>query len=211
MALLAPAPKQRFTSTGAVWTTFIQNCFVFALLWWPTPIVLGQELQAPEYKVKAAFLYNFTKLVEWPTNTFASETTPLIIGVLGKDPFGKDLDDLVAGRTAKNRPVQIVRFTSVEQITNCQVLYVSESERRKLDAIFDALRGQPILTVSDLRGFETRGMITLVKSNANINLRINLDATKQARLQLSSRLIRLDRTLRPTEAESPAPPPQRTD
>lgn len=190
---------------------FVQSCLFFALLWWPGGFIFGQELQAPEYKVKAAFLYNFTKLVEWPTNTFADDTTPLIIGVLGKDPFGKDLDNLVAGRTAKNRPVQIVRFTSVEQITNCQVLYISESERRKLDSIFDALRGQPILTVSDLRGFETRGMITLVKSNANINLRINLEATRQARLQLSSRLIRLDRTLRPIEAEPPAQPPQRTD
>lgn len=211
MALLAPEPKQRFTSTGAGWTKFVQNCLFFALLWWPGHFVFSQELQAPESKVKAAFLYNFTKLVEWPTNTFADDATPLVIGVLGKDPFGKDLDNLVAGRTAKNRPVQIVRFTSIEQITNCQVLYISESERRKLDSIFEALHNRPVLTVSDLKGFESRGMITLVKSNANINLRINLEATRQARLQLSSRLIRLDRTLRPTEAESPAQPPPRTD
>ena len=190
---------------------FFQSCFVFALLWWPTAFVLGQEIQAPENKVKAAFLLNFAKLVEWPTNVFANDTTPLVLGVLGKDPFDKELAEIVAGRTVKNRPVQIVRFTSVEQITNCQVLFISESERRKLDSIFDALRGRPILTVGDLKGFESRGMITLVKSNANINLRINLEAAKQARLQLSSRLIRLDKSLRPPDDEPPTAPPPKTD
>ncbi|MGC3959778.1 MAG: YfiR family protein [Verrucomicrobiota bacterium] len=150
-------------------------------------------------------------MVEWPTNAFASDTTPVVLGVLGKDPVDKALDEIVAGRTAQNRKVQVVRFTSVEQITNCQVLYISESERRKLDSIFDALRGRPILTVSDMKGFEARGMITLVRSNASINLRINLEATRQARLQLSSRLIRLDKSLRPPEEDPPTKPFRKTD
>lgn len=190
---------------------FLRSCYVFALLWWATAFVRGQELQAPENKVKAAFLLNFAKLVEWPTNVFANDTTPVVLGVLGKDPFDKALDEIVAGRTVKNRPVQIVQFTAVEQITNCQVLFISESERRKLDSIFDALRSRPILTVGDMKGFESRGMITLVKSNASINLRINLEAAKQARLQLSSRLIRLDKSLRPPDDAPPAAPPQKTD
>ena len=131
--------------------------------------------------------------------------------LIGKDPFDKALDEIVAGRTVKNRPVLIVRFTSVEQITNCQVLFISESERRKLDSIFDALRGRPILTVGDLRGFESRGMITLVKSNASINLRINPEAARQARVQLSSRLIRLDKSLRPPDDDPPTVSPPKTD
>jgi len=190
---------------------FLQCCYVFALLWCSSAFVLGQELQAPENKVKAAFLLNFAKLVEWPTNTFVNDTTPLVLGVLGKDPFDKALDEIVAGRTVKNRPVQIVRFTSVGQITNCQVLFISESERRKLDSIFDALHGRPILTVGDMKGFESRGMITLIKSNASINLRINPEAARQARLVLSSRLLRLDKSLRPPEEDPPAGPPQKTD
>ncbi len=190
---------------------FLRSCFVGAILWSQLPCGHGQEIQAPEHKVKAAFLYNFAKLVEWPTNVFASDTAPVVLGVLGKDPFDQALDELAAGRTVQNRPVRVVRFTSVEQITNCQILYISESERRKLDSIFDALRGRPILTVGDMKGFEARGMITLVRSNSSINLRINLEATRQARLQLSSRLIRLDKSLRPPEEDPPRRPPRPTD
>lgn len=211
MALLAPYSKSRLAPTGSIWRVFLRSCFVCAILGGLLPLARCQEIQAPEHKVKAAFLYNFAKLVEWPTNVFASDTTPVLLGVLGKDPFDQALDEIVAGRTVQNRPVRVVRFTSVEQITNCQVLYISESERRKLDSIFDALRGRPILTVGDMKGFESRGMITLVKSNASINLRINLEATRQARLQLSSRLIRLDKSLRPPEADPPRRPPQPTD
>lgn len=169
----------------------------------------GQEIQAPEYKVKAAFLYNFTKLVEWPTNAFASDQSPLLVGILGKDPFGKELDDLTTGRAVNGHALQLVRFSAVEQITNCHILFICESERRKLDSILDVARGKPILTVGDMKGFETRGMITLVKSNDSINLRINLAAAQEARLQLSSRLIRLDRSLRPTdEGQPPTAPPK---
>ena len=190
---------------------FLWSCFVCAGLGWHLPLARSQEIQAPEHKVKAAFLYNFAKLIEWPTNVFASPNTPVVLGVLGKDPFDQALNEIVAGRTVQGRPVRVVRFTSVEQITNCQVLYISESERRKLDAIFDALRGRPILTVGDMKGFESRGMITMVKSNASINLRINLEAARQARLQLSSRLIRLDKSLRPPEDDPPRYPPPKTD
>lgn len=169
----------------------------------------GQEIQAPEYQVKAAFLYNFTKLVEWPTNAFATDKSPLIVGVLGKDPFGKQLESLTTGRAVNDHALQSRHFSAVNQITNCHVLFICESERRKLDSIFDALRGQAILTVGDFKGFETRGMITLVKSNDSINLRINLEAATKARLKLSSRLIRLDRSLRPIdEGIPPAAPPK---
>lgn len=173
--------------------------------------VWGQEIEAPEYKVKAAFLYNFTKLVEWPTNTFATDRSPLIIGVLGRDPFGKELDTITAGRAVNGHALQPIRFSAVEQITNCQVLFIAESERRKLDSILDALQGKPVLTVGDLKGFESRGMISLVKSNDNINLRINLEAAEAAGLRLSSRLIRLDRSLRPTDEEPPPRPPAKAN
>ena len=187
----------------------VRNFFVCAVLSADFHLASSQEIQAPEYKVKAAFLYNFTKLVEWPTNAFASDKSPLLVGILGKDPFGKELDDLTTGRAVNGHALQLVRFSAVEQITNCHILFICESERRKLDSILDVTRGKPILTVGDMKGFETRGMITLVKSNDSINLRINLEAAREAGLQLSSRLIRLDRSLRPTdEGQPPAAPPK---
>lgn len=187
----------------------VRSLFGFVILSASPQAALGQDLEAPEYKIKAAFLYNFTKLVEWPTNAFASQKAPLIVGVLGKDPFGKELDALTTGRAVNGHALQPVRFSTVEQITNCHVLFISESERRKLDTIFDALRDRPILTVGDMKGFETRGMITLIKNNDTINLRINLEAATEAHLRLSSRLIRLDRSLRPTDEGQPtATPPK---
>ncbi len=167
----------------------------------------AQEIQAPEYKLKAAFLYNFTKLVDWPGSAFTNSTAPIVIGVLGKDPFGKELDNLIAGRRVKGRRLQTARFNFIEEITNCQVLFISESERRKLAPLFEALQGRPILTVGDMNGFETRGMITMVKTNDTIDLRINLRAARQAGLQFSSRLTRLDQSQRPLGGDSTNAPP----
>jgi hypothetical protein len=189
---------------------FVRNFIVCAALAADPHLASSQEIQAAEYRVKAAFLYNFTKLVEWPTNAFATDKSPLIVGVLGKDPFGKELDDLTTGRTVNGHPLQTMRFRAVEQITNCHILFICESARRKLDSILDALRDKPILTVSDMKGFEARGMITLIRSNDSINLHINLAAARDARLRLSSRLIRLDRSLHPTDERRPPVPAPKT-
>lgn len=180
-------------------------CCIWLLL--STEIAPAQDVEAPEPKVKAAFLYNFTKLVYWPTNTFANSKTPLVIGVLGRDPFGKELDTVVAGRTVEGRNIQVARFNKVEEITNCQVLFIDVSERRNLDSILDALRDKPILTVSDIKGFASRGMIELTKSNDTMIFRINLEAADHAGLRLSSRLTRLDKTLQPPGSNSTNSPP----
>lgn len=167
----------------------------------------AQELSAPEYKLKAAFLYNFTKLVTWPTNAFTNSAAPLVVGVLGHDPFGNDLDKILAGRSVNGRRLQAARFETVEQVANCQVLFISESERRKLNLILEQLQGKPILTVSDLKGGEPWMMITLVKVNDTLDLRINLEAATRSGLQFSSRLTRLDKSLRPLPGGDPNPPP----
>lgn len=189
----------------------IQRCIVAVLLLLPRSDALSQDIEAPEYKIKAAFLYNFTKLVEWPTNVFATHHAPLVIGVLGKSPFGKELQAVTASRVIDGHPLQTVQFNSVEQITNCHVLFISDSERRKLDSILETLRHRPILTVGDMKGFEARGMITFIKTNDSINLRINLEAAQEARLQLSSRLIRLDRSLRPVDDGLPPVSPPKSN
>lgn len=202
MALLSTPTRPRNTPSDSVWLVLGRRFFVCLCFWLCSQRAAAQELQAPEPKVKAAFLYNFTKLVDWPPQAFANANAPLIIGVLGKDPLSAELEQLVAPRVVQGRPLQIARFNAVEEIKQCHVLFISESERRKLNSIFDALRDKPILTVGDMKGFESRGMITLVKSNATIDLRINLEAARQAGLQLSSRLTRLDKNLRPLESGS---------
>jgi hypothetical protein len=162
---------------------------------------LAQPIQAPEPRVKAAFLYNFTQLVTWPTNAFAGSNSPIVIGLLGKDTLKEELDRL-DGLKAGGRSVRVARYNDLASATNCHVLFISDSERRKYDTIFDALHDVPILTVGDSRGFSTRGMIELVRADDNFDLRINLKAAHAAGLRLSSRLTRLDRRLRIIEPES---------
>lgn len=200
---LQPTARPRPGRT-ARWCALI----VGGLVWFNGLAASAQELSAPEYKVKAAFLYNFTKLVTWPTNAFTSSAAPLVIGVLGNDPFGDDLDKILAGRSVNGRRLQAARFETVEQVTNCQVLFICESERRKLDLILENLQGKPILTVSDLKGGEPRMMITLVKVNDTLDLRINLEAATRSGLQFSSRLTRLDKSLRPLTGGTTNPPPE---
>lgn len=202
MALLAPTnclphKKRHWNSSRRL--KFLCSLVLILL---PGSSALAQQITAPEPQVKAAFLYNFTKLVTWPTNAFASPSAPIIIGVLGKDPVGPALESVVKDKKVNGRPVQMLPFKTAAEIKTCHVLFISESERRRLDAVLEVVRARPILTVGDLPGFESRGMIALVKSNETINLRINLEAATQAGLNLSSRLLRLDKTLKPTSGSS---------
>ena len=168
--------------------------------------ITAQEVEAPEPRVKAAFLYNFTKLVSWPTNSFTNSEAPIVIGVLGKDPLGPELDQL-EGLQAGKRTVAVAHYDSVAQATNCHILFISSSERRRLDGIFDALENRPVLTVGDTRGFESRGMIELVRAKDKVDLRINWKAANASGLRLSSRLTRLDKRLRPLDNPQTNSPP----
>jgi hypothetical protein len=207
VAILRPVFHHRITPNYLGWKVQVRNfarclCLILSL-----GSSSSQELKMPEYQVKAAFLFNFTKLVDWPTNAFSSSNAPLTIGVLGRDPFGKALDDVVAGRGVNGHTIQVMRFNSVEEVKDCQILFISESERRRIDSIITLLQDKPLLTVGDTKGFASRGIIELVKSNETINLRINLDAAHRAGLALSSRLTRLDKSLQPPNLNTTNLPP----
>jgi hypothetical protein len=167
----------------------------------------AQELRAREPQIKAAFLYNFAKLVYWPTNAFTRTNAPFVIGVLGKDSVAGALEGGLTGRAIDGHPIVIARYESAKEATNCHVLFISDTERRNLDTIMPILSGRPILTVSDSQGFVEWGVIELVRADKNFNFRINLETAQRAGLRLSSQLIRLDRNLRlPAASQTNAPP-----
>ena len=144
-----------------------------------------------EYDVKAAFLYHLTQFVEWPPEAFPAVEDRLVIGVLGADPFGKALEEIVQDEVVKNRKLKIERYRSVEAITNCHILFISQSEASRLDQIFSSLKDRKILTVGDTEGFTQRGGIVRFLTEKNkIRLRINIDAAKAASLTISSKLLR---------------------
>jgi hypothetical protein len=156
------------------------------------PAAAAQEVAVPEYKVKAAFLYNFAKLTEWPTNTFPDAAAPLTIGVLGKDPFGTALKKITRDKKILGRPVTVVNFQRLDQVKDCQLLFIAASEKSRLPAILTRLAGQPILTVGDTDRFAHQGgIIGLNRQGVEIRFEINREAAAQGGLTLSSKLLRL--------------------
>ncbi len=181
----------RFILSG-VWFT------VFALLLLDGWNLAAQPPVSKEYQVKAVFLFNFSQFVDWPTNAFPEKQTPLVIGVLGENPFGAYLDEIVRGETVNNHPLLIEHYSRLEDIKRCQILFVSRSETRQLDLILENLKGRSILTVGDIEGFAKRGgMIQFVTKKNKIRLQINLEAAKAAGLTISSKLLRLAEIITP--------------
>ncbi len=146
---------------------------------------------APEYAVKAAFLFNFTKFVEWPPAAYADERSPLKICVLGDDPFGKALQG-VKGEEVGGRRLDLAHLDNDNHLEACHVLFVSRSERDRLPRILADLHGAPVLTVGDTPGFTDQGgMINFVLEGSKVRFDINQDAAERAGLKISSRLLAL--------------------
>lgn len=144
-----------------------------------------------EYQVKAVFLFNFTQFVHWPESAFASPTSPLVIAVLGDDPFGAALDEVVAGETVNGRPLVVRRYRTVEEIEDCHILFISQPTRSLLPMLLQRLRERSVLTVSDSREFaRAGGVIEFVTVASKIRLQINLKAADVANLTISSKLLK---------------------
>ncbi len=163
------------------------TCLIAAVVMAFAPGVRAQS--ATESQMKAAFLYSFAKFVEWPADSYAERNTPITIGIMGKDPFGRDLEDIVRGRSAAGRPV-VVRRYSVKEVPQSQILFVSASERKRIAELLDPLKHAPVLTVSDISDFAERGgMIEFIAEDGHIRLEINMNGAQAAGLKISSKLL----------------------
>lgn len=145
---------------------------------------------ASEYEVKAAFLFNFAKFVEWPPNAFDDANTPYVIGVLGQDPFGSYLDETVRGERLNGRPLVVQRYRHASEIKQCHVLFISRSESDHLEEIVSSLKYRKILTVTDAAG-NGGAVIRFVNEGNRIRFKIDVQAAKVANLTISSKLLRL--------------------
>jgi hypothetical protein len=143
-----------------------------------------------EYRVKAAYLLNFTRYVEWPTSTAAD--TALSICVLGADPFGKVLDATIAGRTAQGRTLRVRRVQTASEATGCEVVFVSHETWRRNPQSVQALSSAGSLTVGDSEQFARGGgVIGFVILDETVRFVINDDARDRAGLRISSRMLSL--------------------
>lgn len=153
--------------------------------------VFGQA-PAQEYQIKAAFLFNFAKFVEWPSDAFPQKNSPIVIGVLGQNVFGNYLEDTIRDKTVQNRPFVIKEFKSADEALHCNILFISASMKDSLPAIIDNLHNASVLTVGDTDQFiKAGGMINFVIQDSKIRFQINDEAAKKAGLKISSKLLSL--------------------
>lgn len=156
----------------------------------PVSLALGQSVPK-EGLIKAAFVFNFIKFVEWPETVFETQNSPIRLCIWGKNALGGALETL-RNKTAKNRAIQVLYTERTKQAAGCHVLFVAENKRGSLKSIISRTKGKPVLTVGDSRGFaEDGGIIGLFRSDDKMRFAINVEAARQSGLRISSQLLRL--------------------
>jgi hypothetical protein len=157
---------------------------------------LAQNAKPKEYEVKATYLYNFARFVEWPASA-ALKDDLFSICVLGQDPFGPALDAVLAGETIDGKAVVAKRIAKSQEAASCRVLYISPSEDRRLKDILAAVDRMGVLTVSDIPEFSRHGgMIEFVLDGSKIRFEVNLANAEDAGLSLSSELLKVATAVR---------------
>ncbi|MEW6304360.1 MAG: YfiR family protein [Verrucomicrobiota bacterium] len=168
---------------------------LLAVFVWPG--VAASPPSPTEYQIKAAFLYNFAKYIEWPAEKFPQSNSPIVMGVLGKDPFGVNLEKTIQGQHIGGRPLVVKRFEDIEGINGCHLLFVSSSERRRVADILERIKNDHILTVGESERFAAQGgVVNFIMVESKVRFEINVDAARRARLKISSKLLNLAQVVR---------------
>ncbi len=153
----------------------------------------AKSISPTEYEVKAAFIYNFIKFIEWPDNYYPDGDMPIC--VLGGCPFGKSLEN-ISGKIIKNKIVASKNIKSPQEAKGCYIVFISGSERGHLAEILETFAGSNILTISDTKGFAEQGVvINLFIENNKVRFEVNIDAAGRAGLEISSKLLSLARVV----------------
>ncbi|MEZ5356574.1 MAG: YfiR family protein [Bryobacteraceae bacterium] len=162
-----------------------------------TPASLSGSTAPPdpaplEYRVKAAMLYNFTRFVEWPAAALGDPAAPLVIGIVGENPFGSSLEETVRDKSVWGRRIVVRQFPSLPVAERIQVLFVAKPEHRKFPELLAKLQGRAVLTVSDADGFTAMGgIVGFFTEDNKIRFRVNRAAAAGSSLLISSKLLRL--------------------
>ncbi|MDW8238957.1 MAG: YfiR family protein [Acidobacteriota bacterium] len=189
----SPAPNPRCHINGWVCLCGVLLLYVVLTM---LPYAWAQSGTPSEYEVKAAFLFNFAKFIEWPAQHLPHAGSPILIGILGEDPFDDVLDRVIKGKSIDGRPVLIKRAKTVEPLRSCHIVFVSRSERKRLSQIAGALAEAGVVTVSDMEQFlEHGGIINFVIENNRVRFDINKRMADRAGLKISSKLLVLAKSV----------------
>jgi YfiR/HmsC-like len=150
-----------------------------------------------EYQVKAAFLYNFAKFVEWPAGTFAKADDPIGICIAGRNPFGSMLDDMVRGKKIEERAVEVRRLAEAPRPGKCQILFIGASEAKRIPALLEALKDGGVLTVGESDSFTgLGGIIAFLLEGQRVSIQVDLERLERSHLHIRSKLLSLARIVK---------------
>ncbi len=168
---------------------FIPLLFVWLLL--PLDPGRAQE-ESKEYQLKAAFLFNFAQFVKWPSGAFAGADVPFDIGILGDDPFGSALEETIQGETIENHKLRVIRGRTLDDLKDCQLIFICKSEEGHLPQILSQLDSKPVLTVSEVDDFaKNGGDIDFYLAGGKVRFEINPQSAQRCGLKISSQLLNL--------------------
>lgn len=170
------------------------------LLWCWCASLAGQALaeeslynSTVEHEVKAAFIHNFTKFIDWPPEVFEAEDSPFRIGILGTGPIDNSLMNL-NGKKVQKRSLEVSRAKNLNEVSQYHVIFVNPSEKGRMQSILRTLKGTGILTIGDTAGFAGQcGIVNFYLKSGKVRFEINIEASRRENLQISSKLLRLAR------------------
>jgi len=156
------------------------------------PPARAQDAAPSEFQLKAAFIFNFAKFVEWPAEAFPTPASPFVIGVIGDNPFDDILRQTILNKQINGHPFRVAQCKTLADLKSCHILFISLSERKRLADILRSIRGASVLTVSDLDHFlPAGGMIHFLMEGNKVRFAINDAAAKEVGLRISSKLLNL--------------------
>jgi hypothetical protein len=194
-----PPPRKHKGRRHKLVNLTIVALLIFISSSWAAPlqhIAFSQEQHIQEYELKAVYLYNFLHFTHWPTSPGAEDAGPMVIGIVGKSPFGNAVEALKISLEITGKPsISIKEFGPYRpgmDLSACNILFVSASEVKKFQKIINSLQQAPVLTVADTKNFiKSGGMINMVKHKGKIRWVINRTATANANLRISSQLLKI--------------------
>jgi hypothetical protein len=152
----------------------------------------AEDQTIDEYQLKAAFLFNFTKFVEWPPEVYNTPQDAIGVCILGRSSIAKALEQAVSGKLAEQRKLVIRQLSDPRQVVSCQILFVSSSSRTRWRSILSDPKCIGVLTVGETDGFISEGgVINLKNDDGKVRIQINVEAADRQKLRISSRLLSL--------------------
>jgi YfiR/HmsC-like len=174
------------------------QCLLAGCLAFIAPLALSEETGvSKEYQIKAAFVYNFTKFVEWPERSFADASSPIVIGAFCPQPVSAELERVVRDRKVNGRSVVVKKLDAAEEARSTHVLFICASQEAQIANIESAISGLPVVTVGESARFvEAGGMIYLVREDDKVRFEINMQPAERRGVKVSAQLQKLARLVR---------------